>query len=108
MARCSCRQLGVFEKFCIARSALQLIEFQVKAREVEVMVQERQAWSKRQRAACEWLDEDLQQAVKHAGKSQLVDLQQQVSCSTKSTGSETGRINALQHLQRLEQFCPLQ
>ena len=79
--------------FCSAKSAMQQVEYRAKAREVEVVVRERQQWARRQRAICEWLSENLRQVAISIGDSQLAILQQQVPqhrdqahcCSTGST-----------------------
>ena len=69
----------MLEAFCSAKSALQQVEYQAKAREVEVVVRERQQWARKQRAICEWLSESLCQSSLARGDSQLDILQQQVS-----------------------------
>ena len=72
------RHVSVLEAFCSAKSAMQQVEYRAKAREVEVVVRERQRWARRQRALCEWLSEGLRQATVGSSDSQLAILQQQV------------------------------
>ncbi len=73
------RHVSVLEAFCSAKSALQQVEYSTKAREVEVVVRERQQWARRQRAICEWLSEDVRHIALSSETSQLAVLQQQVA-----------------------------
>lgn len=68
----------MLEAFCSTKSAMQQVEYRAKAREVEVVVRERQRWAQKQRATCEWLSKGLLQAAVGRKTSQLASLRQQV------------------------------